>query len=74
MSLCIVRRVKGALEDAAKLAKENGWYGTATYEGPMYSGSIRHGQMHGPGRLQYANGDVYEVRRCWGACARGRRL
>ena len=27
----------------------------------MYSGSIENGQMHGEGRLQYANGDVYEV-------------
>ena len=29
----------------------------------MYSGAIENGQMHGPGRLQYANGDVFEVRR-----------
>ena len=29
----------------------------------MYSGSIENGQMHGKGRLQYANGDVFEVRR-----------
>ena len=27
----------------------------------MYSGAIENGQMHGPGRLQYANGDVFEV-------------
>ena len=29
----------------------------------MYSGAIENGQMHGTGRLQYANGDVFEVRR-----------
>jgi hypothetical protein len=27
----------------------------------MYSGSIENGQMHGHGKLQYANGDVFEV-------------
>ena len=35
----------------------------------MYSGAIENGQMHGPGRLQYANGDVFEVRRRPGRCA-----
>ena len=28
----------------------------------MYSGAIENGQMHGQGRLQYANNDVFEVR------------
>ena len=30
--------------------------------GEMYSGAIENGQMHGQGRLQYANNDVFEVR------------
>ena len=30
--------------------------------GKMYSGAIENGQMHGQGRLQYANNDVFEVR------------
>ena len=28
----------------------------------MYSGAIENGKMHGQGRLQYANNDVFEVR------------
>jgi hypothetical protein len=27
----------------------------------MYSGQIENGQMHGRGKLQYANNDVFEV-------------
>ena len=28
----------------------------------MYSGAIENGQMHGPGRLQYANNDVFKTK------------